>query len=201
MRHSPDVALPRGASVRTTLRDILAGPKVRRAAQRLAKLCVSDAPFERLRDLPQSAQHHPKTFPSRKSNQYVPSAIRDVAEHMAEAAAQRHPFDHEGRSLQADAKAAIKWLASYGRGAQATAQVARERERRMRVFRAVSKSLQPVSQLVRAKGPAHIRDMVQPMHVALIAAVVLGVGAPDANLALDLACGLANTGDVPVSGW
>ena len=109
MRHSPDVALPRGASVRTTLRDILAGPKVRRAAQRLAKLCVSDAPFERLRDLPQSAQHHPKTFPSRKSNQYVPSAIRDVAEHMAEAAAQRHPFDHEGRSLQADAKAAIKW--------------------------------------------------------------------------------------------
>ena len=201
MERTPDVALPRGADVREALNEILTGSKVRRAAKQLAALCISDVPYERLRDLPQSAQHHPKTFPSKRGNQYVPSSIRDVAEHMSEAASKRHPFDHEGRSLQADARAAIEWLASHGRGAQATAQVARERERRMRVFKAVSKSLQPVSQLVRAKGPAHIRDMVQPMHVALIATEVLGVGAPDANLALDLACGLANTGDVPVSGW
>ena len=71
----------------------------------------------------------------------------------------------------------------------------------MRVFRAVSKSLKPVSQLVREKGPGHIRRMVQPLHVALIAAVLLATGAPDSELALDLACGLKNVGDVPASGW
>ena len=197
----PDVARPAGAAVRSQLSAILSGPKVRRAARQLAGICVSAVPYERLRELPQSAQHHPKTFPSSRSSQYVPATIRDVAAHMAEAASRRHPFDHEGRSLQADALAAIAWLASFGRGTQATARVAREREAKMKLFRKVSRALQPLSQLVRAKGPEHIRAMVQPLHVALIAAVVLAVGAPDTNLALDLACGLTNVGDVPASGW
>ena len=50
-----DLAFPTGASVRGVLQEILAGAKVRRAARRLAELCVTDAPFERLKDLPQSA--------------------------------------------------------------------------------------------------------------------------------------------------
>ena len=75
MERTPDVALPRGADVREALNEILTGSKVRRAAKQLAALCISDVPYERLRDLPQSAQHHPKTFPSRRGNQYVPSSI------------------------------------------------------------------------------------------------------------------------------
>ena len=61
--------------------------------------------------------------------------------------------------------------------------------------------LQGLAEEVRAAGPQHVRRMVRPLHVPLVAAIILAAGAPDAELAVDLGCGLTCVGDIAPSGW
>ena len=187
--------------MRHTIRGMLESRKVKNAIKALAALAVGTSVNDMLREMPVSAQHTGRVFPSPQAKQYVPSAVNDVLQHMSDAASACHPVDECGHGLQRDAVEAVQWVSAFGRGAQCRGAISREYERRLRVVRRESRRLKHVSDSIRELGPPHIRDVPRPLHVALIHAAWSAAGAPDVECALDLACGMRCVGDVPPSGW
>ena len=187
--------------MRDTIRGLLKSRKVRRAINALAVLAGGATVNDALQEMPVSAQHTGRVFPSPQAKQFVPSTVADVLGHMSYAATACHPVDGCGHGLQSDALGAVQWVSAFGRGAQQRGRIAREYEQRFSVLRHESRRLRHVSEQIRELGPPHVRGMPRPLHVALIHAAWCAAGAPDTECALDLACGMRCVGDVPPSGW
>ena len=147
----------------------------------------------------------------------IHATVRDIKQHLSEAAVLAHPLDHVASGLPPDVKAAAEWLISHHNPSPhapvpvpvAPAPSPRPldpalgniRRQRMDTIERIAASLDPLERVLAEAMPPHVANMVAyAPRTVLIHAIGTAIDWPDANLACDMCCGLPPTGTLPDTG-
>ena len=190
------------------LRDLLADPASGREYTRpVASRGLSDLFGQRAADLLGA------------DTSIIEATVKDISEHIARAIASTHPREDADSKLPSDVQAAASWLLHHHTAPTPAPNPAPSpfqpkpsprpldtnlqalRRSRLDRVKEIHRSLAPLESIITKVTPPHVKKMLAyAPHATLIYAIGTAIEWPDVNLAADMVCGMAPTGNLEDTG-